>query len=261
MKRNTIWLVSLFVALVIGAGCSGGDQEDDAATAELDGDTVEADDTDAADDAEDATAGTLVVGGDESGAESGSTDDGGSSSADGSSDDGSQSDVGAPIDDLEGAELEEYVARQYEAFWLAFDQARGNPTANPEVDHTDLARYADGEMLDAAYAELKDMASFEVALREPESPAVPGIDHEQSHRIRVDRLEDGLAELSTCLVNDLVRYNVADGSVAESTVRSVAGKATMVRTDGTWKVIRARAVGFEDGVGGCWLEDEGLYPW
>ena len=67
MKRDTRWLVSLFVVLVISAGCSGGDQEDDAAPAELDGDTVEADDTDAADHGDPDGSGGDVAAGDELG--------------------------------------------------------------------------------------------------------------------------------------------------------------------------------------------------
>ncbi len=98
------------------------------------------------------------------------------------------------------------------------------------------------------------------AIREPDAPAIPGLDANTSHRVRIESLEDGVAELVSCLVNDQIRYDVETGDVVSDSVRTVQARSAMARAEGTWKVIRSEAVALESGVGGCWL-DEGQYPY
>lgn len=172
-----------------------------------------------------------------------------------------QAAVAAEIDQLEGDELEEFVARRYEAFWLAFGEARGQPDADPATAFPRLADLAAGQQLDAAYAELIDMAETGRALRAAEEPALPGLDNEQAHRVRIERIDDASAELVTCFVNDRQSVQVSDGAVISDLVVTVKAESTMVRTDGTWKLVRSQAVALDPGVAGCWLEDEALYPW
>ena len=165
------------------------------------------------------------------------------------------------LDELSGAELEEFLARRYEGFWSAFDRARAEPSPDPATGHPQLADLATGTQLDAAHAELAELAASGRALREPDQPAVPGLDHEQSIRVRVDSIDGATAELSSCLVNDLVAYQRDDGTVISDQVVTVQATATMVLTDGTWKLLRSQAVGLETGVGGCWNEDPSTFPW
>ncbi|MEM9565796.1 MAG: hypothetical protein AAGA93_24460 [Actinomycetota bacterium] len=165
------------------------------------------------------------------------------------------------VGSLTGAELEAFLARRYEDFWLAFGEARERPSATPAVDFPSLADLAVGEQLESAYAELADMAETGRALRVPAERAVPGVDHQQSHRIRVATVEGGSAQLVACHVNDRESYQVADGAVISDLVVTVKAEATMVLADGTWKLVRSQAVALDPGVGGCWLEDESLYPW
>ncbi|MEL6984249.1 MAG: hypothetical protein AAFO29_17615 [Actinomycetota bacterium] len=167
----------------------------------------------------------------------------------------------ADIDTLDGPELEEFVASRYEAFWDAFGQARANPSSNPAADFPVLAELATDEQLDAAHTELVSLADQGQALRRPDNPAIPGLDNDGAHRIRVDRLDDAAAELTICFVNDRISYQVADGAIINDAVVTVTAEATMVRTGDTWKLVRSRAVALDPGVAGCWLEDESRYPW
>lgn len=167
----------------------------------------------------------------------------------------------AAIEALEGDELEEFLARRYESFWLAFGQAREAPTANPATDFPALADLAVGQQLEAAYAELVDMATEGRALQDPAERAVPGLDNDAAHRIRIEQVDGGSAELVACFVNDRQSIQVADGAVISDLVVTVQAEATMVRADGTWKLLRSQAVALDPGVGGCWLEDESRYPW
>lgn len=161
---------------------------------------------------------------------------------------------------LSGSELEQFLARRYEAYWQAFDLARQAPTVNPAVDYPVLATLVAGEQLELTYGELADLSDLGHAIREPESPAVPGLDANSAHRIRIESLETGVAELVSCLVNDQVRYDVTTGEVLNEQVITVQTKTTMAKADGTWKVIRSAAVGLDEGVAGCWLEPESSFP-
>ncbi|MGH1493909.1 MAG: hypothetical protein ACRBK7_31700 [Acidimicrobiales bacterium] len=162
---------------------------------------------------------------------------------------------------LSGTELEAYLARRYEAYWYAFDIARRAPTADAAADYPTLYNLAAGEQLDAAYRELSELFTNGQAIREPDSPAVEGLDENSSLRVRIESLEEGVAELVSCLVNDQVTYDVADGSIVSESVRTVQARATMAKADGTWKLIRSQATGLEAGVGGCWLDDASDYPY
>lgn len=167
----------------------------------------------------------------------------------------------ADLDALDGAELEDFIASRYEAFWDAFGQARTNPTANPAVEVPILADLAADEQLEQAHADLVGLAERGQALRSPSTPAVPGLDRDTAHRVRVDRVDDAVAELTVCFVNDRISYQVADGAIINDAVVTVTAQATMVRTDRTWKLVRSQAVALDPGVAGCWLEDESRYPW
>lgn len=169
--------------------------------------------------------------------------------------------VAADAAGLEGPELEEYLARRYEAFWDAYDAARGAPTASPQTDFPALGDLAAGEMLEASYEELIRMATDGEALREPETPAVEGIEANAEHRIRVDLVDGTVAELSGCLVNDDVRHIPETGDIVQDSVITVQSVATMALNDGQWKVIRSRSQDITDGVSGCWLEDASAFPW
>ncbi len=163
-------------------------------------------------------------------------------------------------DGLTGADLELYLARRYEAYWQAFDLARQAPSANPTADYPELATLAAGEQLELTYGELEDLSGLGHAIREPDSPAVPGLDANSAHRVRIESLEQGVAELVSCLVNDQVRYDVTTGEILNERVITAQTRTTMAKADGTLEVIRSAAVGLDDGVAGCWLEPEESFP-
>jgi hypothetical protein len=195
------------------------------------------------------------------------TNEGGSATSDGAGAGGQDRSIptttvtttnpGAPA----GPEPEDVVASRYEAFWQAFGQARANPTSDPSADVPILADLATGEQLEQAHSELIGLAERGEALRPPSTPAVAGLDNDAAHRIRVDSLDDAAAELTVCFVNDRISYRVADGAIISDAVVTVTAKATMARTDGTWKLVRSRAVALDPGVAGCWLEAVSRYPW
>ncbi len=162
---------------------------------------------------------------------------------------------------LEGAELEEYLARRYEAYWDAYDAARGAPTASPETDFPALGDLAAGEQLEASYDTLRRMAEQGEAIREPEAPAIEGIDANSEHRVRIEMIDGTLAEISGCVVNDDVRHQAETGDILSDSVATVLSTSTMALTDGQWKLIRSRAVDIQDGVTGCWDEGEAAFPW
>ncbi len=264
--RSGLALVVATTALLLAAcGDAGGDdptavdgsgeQATDRTGAEAGGDVTTESETGSAT-GDDGAPGTgvdaAIAGGDDDGADGPSVDEGAGRAA------------AAPAVDVEsltGVGLEEFLARRYEDFWLAFGEARERPTATPALDFPALADLAAGEQLESAYAELTDMAETGRALRTPTERAVPEIDHERSHRIRIDAVDGGSAQLVACHVNDRESYQVADGAVISDLVVTVEAEATMVLTDGTWKLVRSRAVALDPGVAGCWLEEESLYPW
>ncbi len=199
-------------------------------------------------------------------------DNGASDPVDGADDDGVDSGlsmiataVGPILDDdgeaLEGPDLEVHLARRFEAFWLAFDIARQAPSADPERDYPELAALAAGEQLEAAYDELRELHRTGHAIRNPETAAVPGLDADSTHRIRLDRLEIGVAELESCQVNDQVRYALVDDEVLSDSVLTARSRSTMAVADGSWKIIRSQATELAPGVAGCWLEDQGQFPY
>lgn len=166
-----------------------------------------------------------------------------------------------PVEELTGVDLERHLARRYEAFWLAFDGARSAPSSDPALNHPQLAAFATGDQLEAAYAELEGLAASGQALREPDQAAVPGLDNEQSIRVRVDLVDGVTAQLAACVVNDMVVYQTDDDTVVNAQVLTVEGAATMVFTDGAWKVLRSQAVDLQQGVGGCWDDGAANFPW
>jgi hypothetical protein len=162
---------------------------------------------------------------------------------------------------LGGDELEAYVANRYEAYWDAYDAARNAPSASPSSDFPILTDLAAGEQLDVSYESLIELAEKGEAIREPDTPAIGGVDADAEHRVRVELIDDSLAEISACVVNDDVRHVVASDAVVRDTVSTVASVATMALTEGEWKLIRSRAVDIADGVTGCWLTDDAEYPY
>ncbi len=162
---------------------------------------------------------------------------------------------------MAGDELEDVLATRYEAFWQAFGEARTAPTADPATDFPALADLAAGQQLEQANAEVIDLAAKGQAIRAPQTPAVPGLDVDSAHRIRIERVDGSTADLVACFVNDRIAYRVSDGAVISDAVVTVKAEATMARTDGTWKLIRSHAVALDPGVAGCWLEGDADYPW
>lgn len=160
-----------------------------------------------------------------------------------------------------GRELEEYLARRYEAYWDAFDAARGAPTVDPSTDFPLLDDLAAGEQLEVSYRSVIDLAEKGEAIREPGTPAIDGIDADSEHRVRVDSVDGAVAELSGCVVNDDVRHEVASGTVIRDDVATVLSTSTMVLTGGDWKLIRSRALDISAGVTGCWLSDDSEFPY
>ncbi len=164
-------------------------------------------------------------------------------------------------DGLAGPALEAHLARRFEAFWLAFDIARQSPSAMPERDYPELAALAAGELLEVAHDELRELHATGHAIRDPGSAAVSGLDADSTHRIRLERVEIGVAELESCQVNDRVRYAVVDDEVLGDSILTVRTRSTMAVSDGSWKVIRSEATELVSGVAGCWLEDQSLFPY
>ncbi len=167
---------------------------------------------------------------------------------------------GGQAADLEGPALEEYLARRYEAYWDAYDAARSAPTANPSTDFPILGNLAAGEQLEVSYQTLIELSEKGEAIREPDTPAIDGIDSNSEHRVRIDLIDGTVAEISGCVVNDDVRHVVDSGAVVRESVATVMSASTMALTDGEWKLIRSRAVDIADGVTGCWLTDDSEFP-
>lgn len=184
-------------------------------------------------------------------------------SGDGAAPAGGDAPVAAPTGgaNLEGAELEEYLARRYEAYWDAYDAARSAPTANPSVDFPQLGALAAGEQLDISYQSVIELAEKGEAIREPDTAAIAGNDANTEHRVRIDVIDGTVAEISGCVVNDDVRHVVGSGDVIRDSVATVMSTSTMALTDGEWKLIRSRAVEIDEGVTGCWLTDEATFPY
>ena len=164
-------------------------------------------------------------------------------------------------DELGGKDLERHIAERFEAFWLAFDLARSAPSTSPETDYPALAELAAGQQLELAFLELKELTQAGLAIREPGTPAVAGLDPNTSIRIRVDAIDGGVAELTSCVINDQVRYEPGSGAIVSEAVRTVMASSTMAKAEGTWRLIDSRAVALDDGIGGCWLEGEDSFPY
>lgn len=159
---------------------------------------------------------------------------------------------------LQGEALKSYIADRYEAFWTAFDAARANPSADPIAAHPDLAELASGDQLELALTGVDELRATGERITESSSPAIPGTDSDSEHRVAVKLIDDGLAEVTACVVNDDVRVN-ASGEVVSGGAITVLSRGTMVRTDNTWKLIRSQAIDITDGVGGCW--DDPVYAY
>lgn len=162
---------------------------------------------------------------------------------------------------LQGDDLKSYLADRFEAFWAVYDEARANPGTDPMTDHAALAELAAGEQLAEAVAGVDVMRDEGEVLRESDSPAIDGTDTDSEHRVSVDLIGDGMAEINACVVNDDLTVDAASGAVKSSDVVTVRSVSTMVRTDGTWRIIRSRATEVTDGVGGCWDEPASTYPY
>lgn len=258
-------MVLLVAALCFMASCSSSAEPtsdaDNAATDQSDesgqGSFSDAGGTESSDDAEPSPADDTGTTGDTSDAEDRSEDPDSTSAQ-------PETTVGPIVratgDGLAGDELEEFLAKRYEAFWQVYDRARANPTATASTDYPELFELTTGERLEQVYESLAALDEAGEAIREPDVAAVPGLDADSTHRVRVDSLEDGVAVLVSCLVNDNVRYRVAGGEVLSENVVTVRTRTTMARADGTWKIIRSEAEDIQTGVGGCWLEDESSFP-
>ena len=240
---------AVLVVLLVVVGCSGDDGE-----------------TEVGDDVDDEAGVEAAAGADDD-----SDPDEGAAAATGTSDD-EDAEAGTEDDEptttmtdsgsvgLGGSELEAYVAERYEAYWDAYDAARAAPTVDPASDFPNLAELAAGDQLAISHEALVELAEKGEAIREPDTPAIAGIDADTEHRVRVVLVDDSVAELSTCVVNDDVRHIVGTGAVVRDEVTTVTSEATMALTDGDWKLIRSRAVDISEGVTGCWLEPDAEYP-
>ncbi len=168
---------------------------------------------------------------------------------------------GSQAGELTGAALEELLAGRYEAYWDAFDAARSVPTAEPAKDFPLLRDLSAGTQLDISYENVIDLARTGEAIREPTTPAVAGIDADSEIRVRVDKIDGTVAELSGCVVNDDVRHVVGTDTIVRDSVSTVLSNSTMALTDGVWKLIRSQAVAIDDGVTGCWLTGDSEFPY
>jgi hypothetical protein len=177
----------------------------------------------------------------------------------GAADGGDHSGAAGPFAAAE--DLDELIARRYEAYWDGFDTARREPTTDPATDFPALMDLAAGEQLDVSYQALIELAEAGEAIREPETPAIGGVDPDAEHRVRIVRVDGTVAEVSGCLVNDDVRYASDTDAVVRDSVSTVLSSSTMALTGGEWKLIRSRAVEISDGVSGCWLTDDAEFPY
>jgi hypothetical protein len=164
-------------------------------------------------------------------------------------------------DGLEGEELEQYLAQRFKAYWIAFDRARAAPAAEPERAFPQLQLLAEGAQLVESHLELEDLHQTGQAYRMADPRAVEADGEDDLIRVRVDSIDGGVAELTVCLVNDRVRYQLSDGAIISASVISVRSRATMARNEGTWKLIDSRALDIQPGVGGCWTDEADQFPW
>jgi hypothetical protein len=162
-------------------------------------------------------------------------------------------DPGGSVDSSDERARKAVLAQRYRAYWDAFDAARQSPTVTPEVSYPRLAELAAGDQLETSYQSLVDLAAVGEAVREPAAPSTTGTDAAAEHRVRVDRIDGTVAELTGCTVNDDVRYEVATDTVVGGGVSTIRSTATMALTGGNWRLIRSQAVEISDGVTGCWL--------
>ena len=116
-------------------------------------------------------------------------------------------------DGLDGTDLEAYIAGRYEAYWDVYDAARASPSVNPSTDFPILADLAAGEQLEISHESLIELAEKGEAIREPDTPAIAGVDADAEHRLRVDLVDGSVAEISACVVNDDVRHIVGSGAI------------------------------------------------
>ncbi|MBW3642409.1 MAG: hypothetical protein KY447_05790 [Actinobacteria bacterium] len=138
------------------------------------------------------------------------------------------------------------IIDRYKEFWLARLEAN-QPPPNPDAPR--LREYATGQQLDQVIEETRRNLAQGLALRRPDGGA-------GRSSVRLVKLEEDVAVLQECVVDDGVVYRYATGEVVNAAVATHSVEATMRKVGGRWKLASARLVQRWEGVAGCALSGD-----
>lgn len=135
---------------------------------------------------------------------------------------------------------ESVVRAAYDAANRAFIDA----AAIPDADHPELAATHTGPMLKQRQDVLRALKSDGRVIRYP---------NPSKYRVEVDDvvIEDEVARLRFCAVDDGQRVNAATGEVVSGGVVTARGRAALQRVDGIWKLAEQDFDSREDGEVSC----------
>lgn len=136
---------------------------------------------------------------------------------------------------------EAQILDRYLAFWDARFEANTDPV-NPDDER--LADLATGAQLDNVREETRQRAEAGLAFRRPE-------DSITERRPRIVRIDEDVATIQDCAINDGIIYRVDSGEVVNDDIVTQNVDATMRRVDGSWKLERATLLQEWEGVAGC----------
>ena len=170
-----------------------------------------------------------------------------------------ESDFQAPQPE-DGEVFDQYIASRVQAFYSARDSAFSQPSANPEIDHPQLAKLSAEQQLDVVVAESKALHDKGWAHAEPDTPVV-GINTDDEHRTSpVQSVTGDTVTVLDCEVNDDVVVDQATGRVEIEGVVTVLRLVTFRYLNDDWKITFTEVTERSDGVAGCYLSDEEEFP-
>ncbi|WP_208028500.1 hypothetical protein [Rhabdothermincola sediminis] len=137
---------------------------------------------------------------------------------------------------------EEAILASVQGYWRAI--LRANDPPDPE--HPDLERYATGDALERAVANVKERRSLNRVIRLP-------AESQYRHMAQVETIVGDRATVIDCGVDDTLVIDVPSGVVLNNAVETTRWRTELVRVDDTWKVARNSVLEAWRGVDGCAL--------